>query len=66
MSGVSASFKMVKNYLRLMMNEEGLDCLIISASAVEVLDNIDLEQIAHEWFKRKTRKIRLPNTSPSH
>ena len=54
-----SKLRMVKNYLRSMLKEERIDFLMISACAVDVVDDIDLEKIAEEWSKLKTRKIRL-------
>ena len=54
-----STLRLVKNYLRSTMKENRLDDLMIISSAKDILDNLDLDNLAYSWSICKTRKIKI-------
>ena len=52
-----SKLKLVKCYLRSTMKEERLDYLMVAACSSDILDRLDLDEVADTWSILKTRRI---------
>ena len=52
-----SKLKIVKTYLRTTMKQERLDSLMVAACSVDVLDSLDLDELADKWSVLKTRRL---------
>ena len=51
--------KLIKGYLRSTMKEERLDYLMVATCSNDILDLLDLDEVAESWSILKTRRIKI-------
>ena len=54
-----SKLRLVKCYLRSTMKEDRLDALMILASSPDILDNLEVDNVANSWSNLKTRRVKL-------
>ena len=54
-----SKLRLVKNYLQSTMKEDRLDALMILASSPDILDNLEIDNVANSWSNLKARRVKL-------
>jgi hypothetical protein len=54
-----SKLRLVKSYLRSTMKEDRLDALMILASSPDILDNLEIDNVANSWSNLKARRVKL-------
>ena len=54
-----SKLKLSKGYLRSKIKEERLDYLMVAACSNDILDRLDLDEVAESWSILKTRRIKI-------
>ena len=54
-----SKLKLSKGYLRSTMKEDRLDYLMVAACSNDILDRLDLDEVAESWSFLKTRRIKI-------